>query len=71
MTRVPTDVAAKILEKSQEFIRWGLRQDKFPFGVAVQTGPKRWSYHISVKGLSDYTGVPVSEIERMITEAKA
>lgn len=70
VTRVPTDVAAIILEKSQDFIRWGLRQNKFPFGVAVKTGSKRWSYHISVKQLAEYTGIPAEEIRTMILAKK-
>lgn len=70
VTRVPTDVAASILEKSEDFIRWGLRQNKFPFGVAVKTGAKRWSYHISVKKFSDYTGIPADEIRTMILARK-
>ncbi|MBR1681483.1 hypothetical protein IJ707_06820 [bacterium] len=61
--RVSTALAARIIDKSEDFIRWGLQQGRLPFGTAVQTAPKRWSYHVSPKLLSDYTGVSVEEIE--------
>lgn len=66
MTRVPIEVAARVLEKSEDFVRWGLRQEKFPFGLAVQTRGNRWSYHISIKGLSEYTGEPIGKIEKLV-----
>ena len=61
--RVSTALAARIIDKSEDFIRWGLQQGRLPFGTAVQTAPKRWSSHVSPKLLSDYTGVSVEEIE--------
>ena len=60
--RVSTAIAARILDKSEDFIRWGLQQGRVPIGSAVQTGPKRWSYHISPKLLADYSGLSIDEI---------
>ena len=64
--RVSTTIAAKVIDKAEDYIRWGLQQNRLPFGTAVQTGAKRWSYHISPKLLSDYSGVPLEEIEAMM-----
>lgn len=45
--------AAKILGKSEQFVRIGLQRQILPFGVAVQMSSK-WSYHISPKLLKEY-----------------
>lgn len=66
-SKVPTVVAARILEKSENFIRYGLQAGKLPFGMAVRMGG-RWSYHISPVRLAEYSGVPVEEINRMSDE---
>ena len=44
---------AKILGKSEQFVRVGLQQGVLPFGVAVRTSSK-YSYHISPKKLNEY-----------------
>ena len=67
--KVPTVIAAKIIGKSEDFIRWGLQQGRLPFGSAVKTGRERWSYHISPKLLADYSGIPLGVINSMIEEA--
>lgn len=46
---------AKILEKSESFIRVGLQQERLPFGVAVKMS-SIWDYHISPKLLKEYIG---------------
>jgi alkyl hydroperoxide reductase subunit AhpC len=66
-TKVPVEVAAGIIHKSPTFLRWALQNNRAPFGFASQVG-KRWSYFISSKMFSDYTGVSVKELEEM-TEA--
>ncbi len=65
ITRISTATAARVIDKAEDFIRFGLQQNRLPFGTAVQTGPKRWSYHISPKLLADYSGLAVEEIERI------
>lgn len=47
--------AAKQLNKSEQFIRVGLQQERLPFGVAVKVN-KRWNYHISENLFMDYIG---------------
>ena len=44
---------AKLIGKSEQFVRIGLQQGVLPFGVAVQTSSK-YSYHISPKKLKEY-----------------
>lgn len=70
---VPACIAAKLMKKSTDFIRWGLRKERLPFGCAVQTPGKtdRWSYYISPKLLSDFIGVDVDTILTMTEEYKA
>lgn len=57
LTRIPTKFAAHLLQKSDDFIRWGLQQQRLPIGAAVQTSANRWSYHISAAKLSEYVGI--------------
>lgn len=47
--------AAKMMGKSEQFIRIGLQRQLLPFGVAVQMSEK-WTYHISPKLLKEYLG---------------
>ncbi|MEC5422360.1 hypothetical protein QGM71_02500 [Virgibacillus sp. C22-A2] len=47
--------AARILGKSEQFIRIGLQRNIFPFGYAVKMSSV-WTYHISPKKLNDYVG---------------
>lgn len=52
---VPVAVAAKRLDKSEQFVRVSLQTGKAPFGFAAMNKTK-WSYHISPKKLDDYIG---------------
>ena len=74
--KVPTAVAARILGKSENFIRFGLQQGRLPFGSAVKTAKDRWSYHISPLLLANYSGVALGQIitlieDNSLTEVKA
>ena len=66
--KVPTAVAARVLGKSENFIRFGLQQGRLPFGSAVRTAKDRWGYHISPKLLADYSGMPLGAIYDLIEE---
>lgn len=44
---------AKIMDKSEMFVRIGLRENRFPFGSAVK-GSSTWSYHISRRAFERY-----------------
>ncbi|MCI8272694.1 MAG: hypothetical protein HFJ55_01250 [Clostridia bacterium] len=47
--------ASKLMGKSEQFIRIGLRNNRLPFGVAVQLSAQ-WTYYISPKLFYDYIG---------------
>lgn len=54
---VSTKEAARILNKSEQFIRVGLQQGILPFGYAVKIGnSSKFTYHISRKKLDEYIG---------------
>jgi len=46
--------AAKKLGMSTQTLRLALRQNKFPFGIAVKTSENRWTYYINPKRLNDW-----------------
>ncbi|OEH53149.1 hypothetical protein AQ616_17875 [Oceanobacillus sp. E9] len=47
--------AAKVLGKSEQFVRVGLQRNILPIGTAIKLS-SRWTYHISPKKLRDYVG---------------
>lgn len=53
--------AAKILGKSEQFVRIGLQRNLLPIGTAVQMSNK-WTYHISPKLLEEYTGAEITQL---------
>lgn len=53
--KVPVPLAAKMLGKSDQFVRTSLQAGTAPFGFASKTKTK-WSYHISPMKLKDYVG---------------
>lgn len=48
--------AAKLLNKSPQFIRIGLQRGILPFGYAVKMSSK-YTYHISESKLYEYIGI--------------
>lgn len=49
--------AAQMLNKSQQFVREGLKSGVLPIGTAVKIGDSsKWTYHISKKKLQEYLG---------------
>lgn len=46
---------ARMLNKSEQFVRVGLQQKVLPFGYAVKMSSK-WTYHISKQKVIDYLG---------------
>lgn len=54
---VPIEIAAKLLGKSEQFVRIALQRGTAPFGFATQVSGNRYSYHISPKKLKEYQGV--------------
>ncbi len=57
--------AAKLMDKTEMFVRIGLRRQSLPFGVAVQ-GQKggRWSYHISPGKFAEYMGISMEALNK-------
>ena len=47
MGRISVEEAALLTGASPQFIRMGLRQKRLPWGYAVQTSPRRWTYYIT------------------------
>lgn len=52
--------AAKLLNKSEQFVRIGLQRGVLPFGVAVKMSSK-YTYHISKAKLEEYLGEEITE----------
>ena len=52
---------AKLLDKSPQFVREGLKRGILPFGVAIKMSSK-WTYHISEAKVYEYLGKKVSQI---------
>ena len=59
MQNVPVALAAKLIGKSDEFVRIGLQQNRLSFGTAVKISGDRWTYHISPGLLQQYLGKAV------------
>lgn len=51
--------AAKLLQKSEQFVRIGLQMGILPFGYAVKMS-SRWTYHISDVKVYEYLGKGVN-----------
>jgi hypothetical protein len=49
--------AAKLMGKSQDFIRIGLQRNILPFGYAVKIGKERYSYFIGREKFTEATGI--------------
>lgn len=49
-------IAAKLMNKSEQFIRIGLQREILPIGNAIQGPSGKWSYYISPKLFKEYTG---------------
>lgn len=55
---MPVNVAARLMNKSKEFVYKGLQEGVFPFGYAIQV-QNRWTYFISPYKFTECTGIPV------------
>lgn len=54
---VPVKLVAKLMKKSDEWVRQGLRDGVFPWGYAVKLS--KWSYFINSKKFTEYTGIQI------------
>lgn len=48
--------AAKLINKTPQFVRLGLQQGRLPFGSAVQKPNGKWSYDIVEAKVYEYLG---------------
>ena len=56
--RLTVKEASVLMGVSEQFLRVGLQQDKFPFGYAVKN-KGRWTYYISPTKFTEATGIRV------------
>ena len=54
---VPVKLVAKLMRKSDEWVRQGLRDGVFPWGYAVKLS--KWSYFINSKKFTEFTGIQI------------
>ncbi|MBQ8121868.1 MAG: hypothetical protein IJ170_00935 [Ruminococcus sp.] len=59
---VPVNVAAKIMNKSPQFVRIGLQRGILPIGIAFKTSARneQYDYYISPRLLADFTGCSIT-----------
>lgn len=63
--RITTVEAAKIINKSPQFVRIAMQLEKLPIGTAIKMSTI-WTYHISEKLLHEYSGKDIeSEIKKI------
>ena len=53
---ITIQIASKLMNKSEQFVRIGLQRGLLPFGTAVKLS-SRWTYYISPKLFYDYVGL--------------
>lgn len=62
--KVTTHDAARILEKSEQFVRIGLQRQLLPFGFAMKRdGCRKFSYFINPAQFAAYCGVTLADLE--------
>ncbi len=62
--RVTVKRAAELIGLSELSVRRGIEQGRLPIGSSIKRSDKRTIYHISPYLLSQYTGIPVEEINK-------
>lgn len=60
--------AAALMGKSQLFVYEGLRREYFPFGYAIQTGEKRWTYYISPPQFAAFLGISLEDLTEEVSK---
>ncbi|CAK7054438.1 hypothetical protein [Phascolarctobacterium sp.] len=65
MLSIKVPIVAKIMGKSEQFVRIGLQRKLLPFGTAVKVSESRYSYHISAAQFCDYMGLTPEELIRL------
>jgi hypothetical protein len=58
--KITINEAARLMGKSQQFLRIGLQRGIFPFGTAIKLS-SMWTYYINPKRFYEYIGEPKDE----------
>lgn len=67
--KVTTHDAARILEKSEQFVRIGLQRQLLPFGFAMKrSGASKFDYFINPAQFAAYCGVTLADLERSLSQ---
>lgn len=61
MSKITVKQAARLMDKSEMFVRIGLQRGILPIGTAIKLNGKHYTYYISPKLFKDYTGIDPSE----------
>ena len=62
--KISVTEAAKLMNKCPQFVREGLKRGILPIGHALKIGDStQYTYYISPKLFSEYTGIDISEVE--------
>ncbi len=69
-TKINIGETAKIMQKSAQYVRLGLQQQRLPFGSAVQKTNGRWSYDIVFKAFCEYMRITVDEMNEKLQEIR-
>lgn len=59
---VKIKVAARLMQKPEQFIRIGLQRGFLHFGTAIKTTSNRYAYHISAAKFCDYMGITPEQL---------
>ena len=59
---------AKLIGKSPEYVRYGLRSGELGFGSAVGMPSGKYSYHVSENKLADYMGMTIEQMLEVLYE---
>lgn len=57
--KLKVENAAKLMGVGKQMVRQGLKNGIFPFGYAVQMPSGKFTYYISPKKFTEYTGIEV------------
>ena len=57
--KITVKMAAELMGVSEQFIRTALQQGKLPIGTAVKLTGNRYTYYISPKKFTEYTGIKI------------
>lgn len=78
IVNLKVEQAATLLGKSANHVRHALQQGVVSWGYAICTGPDRYDYHVSKKGLADYLkendpfegSSPMKQLEKIVEQVE-